>query len=69
MAQPFTSYILPISGTDFVRCIACVSILAEYRKSKGLDLTDDQRICALDPLDERPGITKRKHDGCGPAHG
>src|SRR6185295_4021249 len=35
-----------------------------FCKSKGLDLADDQRIRALDPLDEGLGITEGKHDCC-----
>lgn len=46
MVQPFISFILPVSGTDFVRYDACLSILAEYRKSKGLEPLKPQVIYA-----------------------
>lgn len=36
MDQPFTSYTLPISGTDFVKYDAILAVLAQYRKSKNL---------------------------------
>lgn len=37
MEQPFTSYTLPISGTDFVKYIAIVAVLAQYRKLKNME--------------------------------
>lgn len=35
--QPFDTYVLPISGTDFVRYIAALSFLAEFRKQQQLE--------------------------------
>src|SRR3989344_6753367 len=35
MDQPFETYIMPISGVDFIRYVAFISYLAEYRKANG----------------------------------
>jgi hypothetical protein len=34
--QPFDTYVMPISGVDFVRYIAFISFLAQYRSNKNL---------------------------------